>query len=92
MRQILTDLGVDQSTTATVLRVDNRSAIDLAKEQRFHSRTKHIRIQYHAIREHVAANTFELVHTSTHDMIADGLTKPLERQAHQTMVVRLGLE
>ena len=92
MRYFLNDVGVDTSGEATTLRVDNKGAIDLSKEPRFHSRTKHIPIHYHFTRELVADGTFTITHCSTHDMIADGLTKPLPRAGHENLVSGLGLE
>ena len=60
LRWLLHDLGVDCST-ATKLRCDNRSAIQIAHNDVFHERTKHIEINYHFIRHHIASG---YTHTS----------------------------
>ena len=46
---LLTELGFDQKKS--VLFSDIQSAIYLAKNPKFHSRSKHIRHRYHFIRE-----------------------------------------
>ena len=45
MKNMLQELGIDQDRY--VLKCDNQSAIYLAKNSTFHSRTKHIDIRYH---------------------------------------------
>ena len=41
---------------------------------------KHIEIDYHFVRERVAKKALEIRHISTHDQLADILTKPLMAQ------------
>ena len=49
MKKFLNELGHDQDVY--VVNYDNQSAIHLAKNPMFHSRSKHIDIRYHWIRE-----------------------------------------
>ena len=58
---------------------DNRSAIELVKNATFHSRTKHIAIRYHYIREAFNDGLILLTHRGTDDMPADMFTKALAR-------------
>ena len=58
---------------------DNRSAIELVKNATFHSRTKHIAIRYHYIREAFNDGIIILTHRGTDDMPADMFTKALVR-------------
>ena len=58
---------------------DNKSAIELVKNATFHSRTKHIAIHYHFIREAYNDGTVVLDHRRTDDMPADVFTKALDR-------------
>ena len=59
LRWLLQDLGVDCST-ATKLHCDNRSAIQIAHNNVFHERTKHIEIDCHFIRHHLLQGTLTL--------------------------------
>ena len=56
--------------------VDNQGAIDLASRCITEKRSKHIDIRYHFIREKISSGFIELTHVSTHDNVADLLTKP----------------
>ena len=56
--------------------VDNQGAIDLASRYITEKRSKHIDIRYHFIREKISSGFIELTHVSTHDNVADLLTKP----------------
>ena len=76
LRWLLQDLGVDCST-ATKLHCDNRSAIQIAHNDVFHERTKHIEIDCHFIRHHLLQGTLTLQSISFQDQLADIFTKPL---------------
>jgi hypothetical protein len=75
----------------TPLYSDNQGAIALAKNPEHHSRTKHIDIQYHFIRERVADRSVTLAFVGSEEMIADVLTKALDRQAHSKALKKLGM-
>jgi hypothetical protein len=62
-----------------ILYSDNKSAIELVKNATFHSRTKHIAIRYHYVREAYNDGIISLDHRGTEDMPADVFTKPLIR-------------
>ena len=59
------------------LKGDNQSSIALSNNPILHTRTKHIDIQHHYIRDEVTSGRINLVYTPTELMLADGLTKPL---------------
>jgi hypothetical protein len=56
---------------------DNTACIALPKDPIAHSRTKHIEIRYHYIRQLVAYNKLVLVYIPTEDILVDIFTKPL---------------
>jgi hypothetical protein len=56
---------------------DNQSAQTIAKTDAISSRTKHIDVRYHFIRQHIMDGSFALTWVPTSDMIADIFTKPL---------------
>ena len=45
-----------------------------------HSRTKHIDIRHHFLRDHVQKNKVKIEFVDTHDQLADIFTKPLARE------------
>ena len=81
--------GGDPPTTE--LFSDNTAAIAIAREARFHGRSRHIGTHFHFVRERVEDGTFDITHVPTAEMLADGLTKPLTRQPHETMLTRFSL-
>jgi hypothetical protein len=46
-----------------------------------HGRSKHIDIRFHFLRDLVKDEVIELTYCSTHDQIADIMTKPLKIEA-----------
>jgi len=93
LRYVTRDIGVCKGAElpTTELLSDNTAAIAIAREARFHGRSRHIGTQFHFVRERVEDGTFEITHVPTADMLADGLTKPLTRQPHETMLARFSL-
>ena len=75
----------------TTLYSDNQSAIAMAKDDRFHARTKHIDIRYHYIREIIDSGAVTIGYCPTADMIADLFTKALPSYKFQPLVRKLGL-
>ena len=57
---------------------DNGSAIKIAYNPVQHSRTKHIELKNHFIRDHVACGDIELAYVATEDQLADIFTEPLD--------------
>lgn len=75
---ILNELGFLVSSQPTVIHYDNKGAGDLSKNPCHHSRSKHIDVKRHFIREYIANSTISLHQVPTTPMLADILTKPLE--------------
>jgi hypothetical protein len=65
----------------TILYQDNQGAIFLEKNKTNKSRTKHIDVRYHFIREQVEKGRLDIIYCPTDAMIADVLTKPLPDMA-----------
>nr|CAD1833565.1 unnamed protein product [Ananas comosus var. bracteatus] len=78
MKSLLSDYRIP-STTLTIL-CDNTSAITISKNPVLHSRTKHIELKYHFLRELVESNVLQLEYISTENQLADILTKPLDQK------------
>ena len=75
MKQTLLDYGVVLEKVP--LLCDNESMVKLANKPVQHSRTKHIDIRHHFLRDHVAKNDISLG-VRTEDQLADIFTKPLD--------------
>ncbi|KAH9668128.1 retrovirus-related pol polyprotein from transposon RE1 [Citrus sinensis] len=60
-----------------VLWCDNQGAGDLAKNPVFHSKSKHIELDVHYIRDKVLNKELEVRYIPTEEQVADVLTKPL---------------
>lgn len=69
--------GGKKNAIVIPLKGDNQGSIALAHNPVFHSRTKHINIQHHYIRDEVASQRIKLFYVPKEEMIADGLTKAL---------------
>ncbi|WVZ48786.1 hypothetical protein U9M48_000195 [Paspalum notatum var. saurae] len=76
IQTLLKELGLDSPKSAR-LWCDNLGATYLSANPVFHARTKHIEVDYHFVRERVAQRLLDIQIISTHDQIADGLTKVL---------------
>ena len=90
LRRLLEDIGFAQNKP-TVLFEDNQSAIELSKNPKFHSRTKHIDISYHFVREKVADKQIEVMYCPTEMMVADMLTKGLAKVKFEQFRDMIGL-
>ncbi|KAJ4810455.1 Pol [Rhynchospora pubera] len=85
MMQTLRDFELDFQKVPILC--DNTSAILISKNPVLHSRTKHIEIRHHFIRDHVEKGDVELVYIDTKEQIADIFTKPLPTQQHLELSV-----
>ncbi|GJX04717.1 retrovirus-related pol polyprotein from transposon TNT 1-94 [Tanacetum coccineum] len=71
---------------------DNKSAIALSCNNVQHSRSKHIDIRHHFIREQVENGVVELYFMETNYQLADILTKALPRERFEFLLPRLGMK
>jgi hypothetical protein len=76
MIQTLVDLKVTY-TDPIPIHCDNTSAISLSKNPVLHSKSKHIPIKYHFLREQVTNKIVQVNYIPSTEQIADIFTKPL---------------
>ena len=74
-----------------LVRVDNTGAIRRAIDPKYHGRLKHIAVRHHFVRDVVEANKLILQHIPSKDNVADLLTKPLPRDAHEKFMEAIGV-
>ena len=91
LQNLLTQV-TGEKTGPVVLYLDNKSAIDLAKNPVFHGRSKHIDIRYHFIRECVKKGEIIVIHIGTDMQKADVLTKALSVIKFEKMCKLLGMK
>ena len=68
-------LGIGLVQQAMILYCDSQSAIFLEKNLAYHSKTKHIDVQYHFVRDMVEENKVLLEKVDTLKNVVDSLTK-----------------
>lgn len=92
LRKLMQEIGIDTNNAPIKINGDNLSAQQLVRNPVYHARSKHIDIKYHHIREVLNSKQITIHYVPTNDMIADILTKNLEKCKHQKFVKLLGLE
>eukprot|EP00253_Pinus_taeda_P004443 PITA_04443 len=70
---------------------DNTSAISISKNPVMHSKTKHIPIKYHFLREQVLEQKVKLEYVPSKEHVVDIFTKPLPRQTSEYLKQKLGV-
>jgi hypothetical protein len=90
MIQTLADLEV-KYTAPIPIHCDNTSAISVSKNPVFHSKTKHIPIKYHFLREQVTNQIVQVNYIPTTEQIADIFTKPLAKTPFEYLRQKLGV-
>nr|GEW03717.1 hypothetical protein [Tanacetum cinerariifolium] len=89
MRSQLTDYGL--RFNKILMYCNNKSAITLCYNNVQHSRSKHIDIRYHFIKEHVKKGVIELYFVNTEYQLADIFTKALGKERTEFLINKLGM-
>ena len=84
LRRLLASIGIQQ-TNPTTIYTDSQSAMRLAVNAEFHSRTKHVDVKFHFLREQVVLHTIDIQFLPTQQQIADILTKALTPDQFQRL-------
>ena len=90
VRSLLSELGYNSTMQPTIY-CDNLGATHYSANPIFHSRMKHLALDFHFVREHVQHNTLRVTHISGDDQLADVLTKPLLKSRHHYLLSKVGL-
>ena len=78
LRRLLTDIGFKHDKPSIIFE-DNQGAIVLSRNPKLNSRTKHIDISYHFIREQVNRNIVSVKYCPSESMLPDIMTKALPK-------------
>lgn len=90
LRNLLSQI-TNVQPSPVIIYIDNKSAIDLAKNQVFHGRSKHIDIRFHFIHDCIEKGVIVIKHISTGEQRADILTKAMTTSKFERMRDLLGL-
>jgi hypothetical protein len=90
LQRFMEELGKKQENSR--LYCDSQSAIHLAKNSAFHSKTKHIQLRYHFIRSTLEDGQLKLEKIHTSQNPADMLTKGVTREKLSSCSVSVGLQ
>lgn len=81
----------EKITNLVVIYCDNASAINISKNPIMHTKTKHITIKYHHMRELVQDKEVKLEYVNTKEKIIDIFTIALPKATHEYLRDKLGV-
>ncbi|RVW73045.1 Retrovirus-related Pol polyprotein from transposon RE1 [Vitis vinifera] len=84
------ELGVTLPTLP-VIYCDNVGATYFYSNPVFHSRMKHVAINYYFIQNQVQSGALRVTHVSSADQLANALTKPLLRSCFHELQIKMGV-
>jgi hypothetical protein len=67
------------------------SHFNVTKNTVLHSKTKHVEMRYHFLRDNIEKGKIALIHVPTHDQLADIFTKPLDQATFTRLRGELGV-
>ncbi|GAU47720.1 hypothetical protein TSUD_285070 [Trifolium subterraneum] len=91
LRNLIEEISLVKCNTVT-LKVDNVSAINLAKNPIAHGRSKHIEMRFHYLREQVNNENLTLEYCKSDEQVADLFTKAVAVQVFQKLRGQMGME
>ncbi|GKC43572.1 retrovirus-related pol polyprotein from transposon TNT 1-94 [Tanacetum coccineum] len=83
--------NMDRKNTSVPIFCDNASAIAISNNPVLHSRTKHIDIRYHFIRDYILKGDIKLHFILIEYQLADIFTKPLNEPTFTRLKAELGM-
>ena len=78
MKKMLKDISIEFEELV-IIYCDNTSIVSMSKNPVLHSKTKHVSIKYHVLREKAVEKEIRLEYVSTKDQIEDIIMKPLPK-------------
>ena len=89
MKRLFKELGIRQNKF--VVYSDSQSAIHVSKNPSFHSRSKHIQVRYHWVRDVLDDKELYLEKVHTDDNGSDMMTKSLLKGKHDVCCTKAGM-
>lgn len=91
LRKLIIELSPEKQAAPTVIWSDSKAAICFGSSYIERTRTKHIGIRYHYLREQIEKNEVVLKYVPGQYNTADILTKPCSKLRHLQLVLWLGM-
>jgi hypothetical protein len=82
MKQTLKDIQVKYDEPISIF-YENKNTINISKNSMMHSKTKHILIKFHLLREQVTEKNIKVEYIGRKEHIAVIFTKPLPRETFE---------
>ncbi|GKD89648.1 hypothetical protein Tco_1365155, partial [Tanacetum coccineum] len=89
IRNQLLDYGYNFMLTK--IHIDNESTVCIVKNPIFHSKTKHIKIRHHFIKDSYEKKLIQLIKIHTYQNVADLLAKAFDVSRFQYMIESIGM-
>ena len=90
VRKLLAELKQESECEQVLIFEDNHACAQWSKNDGLdHSRTKHIDIRYHMIRDNVKKENVKVEICPTQEMVADIMTKPLGPDLHEQATLQM---
>nr|CAN63068.1 hypothetical protein VITISV_007582 [Vitis vinifera] len=89
LRNLLRELRFGKDEQMKLI-CDNQAALHIASNPVFHERTKHIKVDYHFIREKIASGCVATSFVNSNDQLADIFTKSLRGPRIKYICNKLG--
>jgi hypothetical protein len=90
MKKTLQDINIVFEEPITIY-CDNTSSISLSRNPVQHSKSKHIPIKYHYLRDQAENKNIKLECVPTQEHVAEIFTKPLKRDVFEYLMQILGV-
>lgn len=91
LRKFLSDIGFGYANRITIGN-NNLGAQQLSQNHKFHSRSKHIDVKHHFVREALRNQLVDITYIRTDEMPADVLTKGLSKDKHRKCITKMGMQ
>lgn len=91
-KHLLTEMGLHHQDEPIVMHTDSQSAQYIAHYQGRRSRSKHLHIRFHYIRDAISTGIVNLKYLPTEQMLADSLTKCTSKFKHYFCFENLGIQ
>ena len=85
LQQLISELSIN-TVSPTPIHIDNRVAIELMKDSKFHACTKHINIKHHYVCNTIKDQDIIVISCTSKENLANIFTKSLSQEQHVYLI------